>query len=30
MVIQNFIAYYWIDELGKTVWATGIICGRRD
>ncbi|MCC8356669.1 MAG: type II toxin-antitoxin system RelE/ParE family toxin [Oscillospiraceae bacterium] len=30
MVIQNFIAYYWIDEAAMTVWVTGIIYGRRD
>ena len=25
MVIQNFIAYYWIDETNTTVWITGVI-----
>lgn len=30
MVIQNFIAYYWVDESTMTVWITAIIYGRRD
>ncbi len=28
--IQNFIAYYWVDESKMTVWVTAIIYGKRD
>ncbi len=28
--IQNFIAYYWVDESSMTVWVTAIIYGKRD
>ncbi len=30
MVIQNFIAYYWVEESTMTVWITGIIYSKRD
>lgn len=30
MPVENFVVYYWIDEIKKTVWVTAIVYGRRD
>lgn len=30
MPIENFLAYYWVDDANGIVWVTAIVYGRRD
>ena len=30
MPIENFLTYYWVDDVNGIVWVTAIVYGRRD
>lgn len=30
MKVENFIVYYWVDDVNSAVWITAVIYGRRD
>lgn len=30
MNVENFIIYYWVDNINSTVWVTAVVYGRRD
>ena len=30
MNVENFIVYYWVDDVNSAVWVTAVVYGRRD